>query len=187
MTDGVWSQLLLAVEALERGGVVAYPTEAVFGLGCNPFNVKALQRIIDIKGRDAHKGFIVIASQQLQLQAFVAPPDTRQQTQLDEHWPGPVTFVMPASEAFKHSLLSGYRDTLAVRVSTHPLVVALCNAYNGAIVSTSANISGKPALRSAESVQALIGEELDVIVDAPVGKLTSPTMIFNLVSGERLR
>ena len=187
MTDGAALELLLAVRALKQGGVIAYPTEAVFGLGCNPHIEKALQRIIDIKGRDAHKGFIVIASNQSQLQAFVTKPDNQQQAQLDEYWPGPVTFVMPASKVFKNSLLSGYRDTLAVRVSTHPLVVELCDAYNGAIVSTSANRSGEPALRSAESVRASIGEELDVVMDAPVGKLDSPTMIMDLVSGERLR
>ena len=94
---------------------------------------------------------------------------------------------MPASEMFRNSLLSGYRDTLAVRVSLHPSVIELCNANNGAIVSTSANRSGEPALRSAESVQALIGEELDVIIDAPVGTLDSPTMIIDLMSGEQLR
>ena len=187
MTGGVASELLLAVTALKQGGVIAYPTEAVFGLGCNPHNDKALQRIIDIKGRDAHKGFIVIASNQSQLQAFVAKPDNQQQLQLDEYWPGPVTFVMPASEKFRNSLLSGYRDTLAVRVSMHPLVAALCDAYNGAIVSTSANRSGEPALRSAESVLASIGEELDVVMNAPVGKLDSPTMIMDLMTGERLR
>ena len=187
MTDGVAPELLRAVKALKQGGVIAYPTEAVFGLGCNPHNDKALQRIIDIKGRDAHKGFIVIASKQSQLQAFVAKPDDKQQAQLDKHWPGPVTFVMPASKMFRNSLLSGYKDTLAVRVSMHPSVIELCNANNGAIVSTSANRSGEPALRSAESVRALIGEELDVIIDAPVGTLDSPTMIIDLMSGEQLR
>lgn len=187
MTESATSELLAAADALERGGVIAYPTEAVFGLGCNPHNNLALQRIINIKGRDAHKGFIVIASQQSQLQAFVATPDARQQEQLDEHWPGPVTFVMPASKMFRNSLLSGYRDTLAVRVSTHPVVVKLCNLYKGAIVSTSANKSGETALRNAESVRASIGAELDVVVDAAVGALDSPTRIIDLLSGERLR
>ena len=176
-----------AIKALASGGVIAYPTEAVFGLGCNPADEAALRRIISIKGRDAHKGFILIASRQSQLHEFITALSAQQQAQLDEHWPGPVTFVVPASQAYKGSLLCGYRETLAVRVSKHPTVVELCDQYDGAIVSTSANTSGSPALRSAEAVQISMGSEIDVIVEAPVGHLDSPTRIFDLQSGERLR
>lgn len=181
------STLLPAVDALRSGGIIAYPTEAVFGLGCNPNDESALQRIIDIKGRDAHKGFILIASSQQQLQGFIAPVSASQQVQVDEHWPGPVTFVVPASAQVNNSLLTGYRDTLAVRVSSHPVVIELCNQYGGAIVSTSANRSGDPSLRTAESVKQSMGDELDSIVDAPVGTLESPTRIFELASGQQLR
>ncbi|MFK7859652.1 MAG: L-threonylcarbamoyladenylate synthase [Granulosicoccus sp.] len=176
-----------AVNAIRQGGVIAYPTEAVFGLGCNPYDNVALQRIIDIKGRDAHKGFILIASSQLQLSEYLAPLTEEQQRTLDKHWPGPVTFVIPASEKIRGSLLAGYRDSLAVRVSTHPVVIALCEQYGGAIVSTSANRSGELALRKISDVSASMGAELDAIVDAPVGQLDSPTRIFDLVSGKQLR
>jgi len=176
-----------AVEALRQGGVIAYPTEAVFGLGCDPRNTAALQRIIDIKGRDAHKGFILIASGQHQLQDFMAPVDSRQQAKLDDLWPGPVTLVVPALPAYANSLLSGFRMTLAVRVSSHPVVVELCNCYAGAIVSTSANISGESSLRTAEAVEHVMGHQLDYIVNAPVGQLESPTRIFDLASGKQLR
>lgn len=176
-----------AVDALHNGGVIAYPTEAVFGLGCNPLDKAALQRIIDIKGRDAHKGFILIASSQSQLTEFVAPITPEQQLTLDNYWPGPVTFVIPASINVRNSLLAGYRDTVAVRVSNHPVVVALCESYGGAIVSTSANRSGEPAWRSATDVASSMGAELDALIDAPVGKLDSPTRIFDLVSGKQLR
>lgn len=176
-----------AVDALRLGGVIAYPTEAVFGLGCNPSSNAALQRLIDIKGRDAHKGFILIASAQSQLTEFLAPVSSDQQQTLDEHWPGPVTFVIPASSKVKNTLVAGYRDTLAVRVSRHPVVVALCDLYDGAIVSTSANRSGEPALRSSSEVRSSMGADLDYVIDAPVGELDSPTKIFELVSGKQLR
>lgn len=176
-----------AVDQLHLGGVIAYPTEAVFGLGCEPRTESALQRIIDIKGRDAHKGFILIASHQTQLQDFMAPVSTSQQAQLDKHWPGPVTFVVTASSFVANTLLTGYRNTLAVRVSNHPVVVQLCQAYDGAIVSTSANRSGEPSLRTALDVRQRLGHDLDEIVDAPVGELASPTRIFDLASGKQLR
>jgi len=176
-----------AVDALRRGGVIAYPTEAVYGLGCNPSDENALQRIIDIKGRDAHKGFILIASAQSQLADFIAPLTAEQQLKLDEHWPGPVTFVIPASINIRNTLVAGYRNTLAVRVSSHPVVVSLCDLYGGAIVSTSANRSGEPALRTAADVISLMGADLEVVIDAPVGTLGSPTSIFDLVSGRQLR
>lgn len=180
-------QIQTAVDALHGGGVVAYPTEAVFGLGCDPRNEIALQRIIDIKGRDAHKGFILIASNQSQIFEYVEPVNTEQQRQLDENWPGPVTFVMQANENIRGTLLTGFRDTLAVRVSAHPVVIALCEHFGGALVSTSANRSGEPALRLGSEVDNTMGSKLDVIVKAAVGELASPTRIFELASGKKLR
>lgn len=176
-----------AVDALRKDGVIAYPTEAVFGLGCNPLCESALQRIIDIKGRNAHKGFILIASQQSQIIDYLEPIAASQQRQLDKHWPGPVTFVMQANENIRNTLLTGFRDTLAVRVSDHPVVAALCDHYAGAIVSTSANRSGEPAYRLYSEVTNSMGGSLDAIVKAHVGGLASPTSIYDLASGKQLR
>lgn len=177
-----------AVDALQAGGVIAYPTEAVFGLGCDPRNEQALQRIIDVKGRDSHKGFILIAQTQSQLTPYLADISLEQQQQLEKHWPGPVTFVAKADPAIRNSILTGYRDTLAVRVTAHPLVRDLCQRYGGAIVSTSANRSGEASLRCASDVKASMGAELDCIIDAPVGDAqASPSRIFDLATGEQLR
>ncbi len=176
-----------AVVALKAGRVIAYPTEAVFGLGCDPDNESALQSVIDVKGRDSHKGLILIASSQHQLREFIAPVSAVQQETLDAHWPGPVTFVVPANTRNSNSLLSGYRDTLAVRVSTHPVVIQLCDQFGSAIVSTSANLSGQEALRSAQEVRTAFGNKLDVVIDANVGTLNEPTKIIDLRSSERLR
>lgn len=175
-----------AVTALRAGGVIAYPTEAVFGLGCDPNDEAALARIIAIKGREAHKGFILIAASIMQLQPYLAPVEPAWAARFETYWPGPVTLIVPCATGIP-SLLSGGRDTVAVRVSDHPLVRRLCNRYGGAIVSTSANRSGEPPCRDTHSVRSTFGEELDAIVDGEVGSLVEPTQIIDLRTGERLR
>lgn len=175
-----------ALKALDEGGVIAYPTEAVYGLGCDPSNTDALQRILDIKSREAHKGFILIAARQDQLAPFLAPMTPAWQAQLDAAWPGPVTFILPAASNVS-PLLSGQRDTLAVRVSAHPLVNQLCTAYGGAVVSTSANRSGLPALSTGLDVEKVFKDSIDVIIDGKVGQLSSPTRIIDVRTGQRLR
>jgi len=175
-----------AVNAVRAGGVIAYPTEGVYGLGCDPHNETALQRIIDIKGRDSHKGFILVASTQAQLQNYIAPVQTDWQIQFDTFWPGPVTFIVPAAAGIG-ALLSGYRNTIAVRVSDHPVVRQLCDQFNDALVSTSANRSGKDALRCAADVAEQFGDLIDVIIDGKLGELTSPTRIIDVRTGARLR
>jgi len=180
------ADITAALTALDSGGVIAYPTEAVFGLGCDPDNPVALQRILDIKSREAHKGFILVAANQSQLETFLAPILPAWQAQLDAAWPGPVTFVIPAANGVS-ALLSGNRDTLAVRVSAHPLVKQLCNAYGSAIVSTSANLSGHAALTTGQEVEQHFTGSIDAIIDGCVGQLASPTKIIDVRTGQRLR
>jgi len=172
--------------ALASDGVIAYPTEAVFGLGCDPFSDVALNRILAMKGREAHKGFILIAASQAQLTPYLAPLSLQWQAQLEAAWPGPVTFVLPASSAASE-LLTGGRDTLAVRVSAHPQVIELCTAVGHALVSTSANRSGSQALRSSIEVRQEFGSSIDVVVDGDVGTLDAPTRIIDIRTGQQLR
>ena len=172
--------------ALASDGIIAYPTEAVFGLGCDPRSETALTRILDVKGRKSHKGFILIAASQEQLSPFIEPVPAQWQVQLDAAWPGPVTFVMPASAAAL-ALLTGGRDTLAVRVSNHPLVVELCTELGHALVSTSANRSGSPALRSSDEVRQAFGDDIDVVLNGNVGTLGTPTRIIDIRTGQQLR
>ncbi len=175
-----------AIIALQSGGVIAYPTEAVFGLGCDPRNELALARITDIKSRDAHKGFILIARSLDQLIPYLAPVQSEWQTQFDAVWPGPVTMVVPCASGTSE-LLSGGRKTLAVRVSAHPLVQELCALFDGPIVSTSANRSGEPPCRDVASAVRVFGSKVDAVVDGSVGTLTAPTLIIDVCTGERLR
>lgn len=168
------------------GGVIAYPTEAVYGLGCDPLEYPAVQRILDLKRRDAAKGLILIAARLEQLLPYVAPltPDLRKK--LEATWPGPVTWVLPAA-AHTPAWLTGGRETLAVRVTAHPLASSLCELCATALVSTSANHSGHPPARSALQVRNSLGPEVDCIVPGLVGPQTRPTEIRDASTGAILR
>lgn len=181
-----WWQLKCAASILSHGGIVAYPTEAVYGLGCDPDDPVALERLVAAKGRDARKGFILIASSIDQLEPYIQPLDAVVGERLAATWPGPVTWLVPVQPDVL-PMLSGGRDTLAVRVTAHPLAAALCEAYGGALVSTSANLSGVPPARTALAVQRMLGERVDFIVHGDVGTLGGPTEIRDARSGAIVR
>ncbi|MEE9319774.1 MAG: L-threonylcarbamoyladenylate synthase [Granulosicoccus sp.] len=175
-----------AARVINNGGVVAYPTESVYGLGCDPSSTTAIQRLLELKARDPHKGLIVIAASQQQLSSWLAPLTSQWQQRLDKDWPGAVTFVVPAADGIS-PLITGGRDTIAVRVSANPLVQALCTACDHALISTSANISGELALTSAEALHNRFGQTLDGIVEGELGDLDKATPIYDVRSGEQLR
>lgn len=175
-----------AVDAVRRGGVIAYPTEAVFGLGCDPLEPDAVERILNIKRRDAAKGVILIASRLSQLQPFMAKLDPDVLMTLERSWPGPVTWVVPAADHVP-TWLTGGRATLAVRVTAHPIAHALCEACGIALVSTSANLSGQPPARTALAVRTQLGDAVDCIVPGAVGGLSKPTEIREALTGKVLR
>lgn len=175
-----------AVRALRAGGVIAYPTEAVFGLGCDPRDAAALERILALKGRPTSLGLILIASEFSQLAPLLAPLPPELEARASATWPGPVTWIWPCAAGLPPALTGG-RDTLAVRVTAHPGAAALCHAFGGAIVSTSANRHGEPPARDAAAVLAAFGDALDAVVDGPCGGLARPTEIRDVRTGAVLR
>ena len=176
----------MAARVLRAGGVVAYPTEGVFGLGCDPLDPGAVQRLLDLKSRSARKGLILIAADYAQVRPFVLPPGKQLARRLRGDWPGPVTWVLPAAPGVP-GWLTGGRDTLAVRVTGHPLAAALCRAFGRALVSTSANRSGGRAARSALAVRRLFGDAVDLILCGPLGGLRGPTPIRDGTTGGWVR
>lgn len=178
--------LSAAVEALRDGGIVAYPTEGVFGLGCDALDGEAVRRLIALKGRATEKGLIVIAASLLQLEPLLRPLKRSERDQLEAGWPGPLTWIVPAAEDAP-DWLTGGRPTLAVRVPGHALARELCQRFRGPVVSTSANRSGEPACRDARCVAETFPEGLDYIIDEPVGGLEGPTEIRDLSTGTILR
>ncbi|CAM2967818.1 L-threonylcarbamoyladenylate synthase [Vibrio rarus] len=181
-------QIDQAINALKQGRVIAYPTEAVFGVGCDPDNEQALQALMTLKQRDPDKGLILIAANFEQLLPYVDVSDLSQE-QLDrvfESWPGPVTWVMPVSEKV-HQLVHGAFDSVAVRVTDHPLVQQICIQFSKPITSTSANLSGLPPCLDANEVENQLGSEDVFIVHGSVGGRTKPSQIKDVKSLQVLR
>ena len=175
-----------ACRALAAGGIVAYPTEAVWGLGCEPLNEHACLKLMLLKRRSDSKGFILIASDFEQLAPYLAQVPPKKLDAALATWPGPATWIVPAS-AHVPRWLTGGRDALAVRVTAHPVASALCRAYGGPLVSTSANVSGRPPARSALQVRAKLGHGLAYVLAGELGGRSAPTPIRDLMTGKLLR
>ncbi len=178
-------QLRLAAHQLHKGDVVAYPTEAIYGLGCDPLNRRAVARLLGIKQRPLSKGLILIAAGFDQLIPFVNHLPEEQMQAVLESWPGPNTWLLPAAKSTPRWLTGG-RDSIAVRVTAHPLAAGLCRAFGGAIVSTSANLSGYSPARTALEVR-LRCPGTDAILHGSTGDATQPTTIRNALTGEVIR
>lgn len=177
-----------AVAALRAGGVIAYPTEAVWGLGCDPRDEAATLRLLALKIREVDKGLILIAADEAQLTPFIdmAALDQIQRDTVRASWPGPHTWIVPASPAAPR-WITGAHAGIAVRVSAHPLVVALCKAFAGALVSTSANRAGAPAAQRVEQLDPHIVAGVDALLAGETGGLARPSEIRDARSGSVLR
>jgi len=172
-----------AADALLGGGVIAYPTEGVFGLGCMPDDVDALLRLLTIKQRDPAKGLILIASSEEQLRGWIDPDCAA--IPLAEP-SSPITWIAPPGPRAS-GLVRGSNKGLAVRLTRSPIAAAICDAVSSPIVSTSANIAGQPAARSRFVLRRKFAACLDYIVPGDCGSSSGPSEIRDLVSGNILR
>lgn len=173
---------------LHAGDVAAYPTEAVMGLGCDPANEAAVTRICALKQRSVGQGVLLIAADFTQVAPYV-DMDRVSQRALDEvlaSWPGPFTWIFPRSERVP-AWISGRHPGIALRVTAHAAAAALCRAFGGALVSTSANPHGQPPARTASEVLSYFPQGIDVLVDAPLGGLGKPSEIRDVLTGELVR
>jgi L-threonylcarbamoyladenylate synthase len=177
-----------AVSTLQTGGVVAYPTEAVYGLGCDPHDRAAFERVFALKRRPPTQGVLLIAADFAQVEKYVdrarVPADALARVRAS--WPGPHTWIFPRA-ATVPDWIAGSHAGIALRVTAHPPAAALCRAFGGAIVSTSANRHGEPPARTADAVRAAFGDELVFILDGAVGGLERPTPIRDALTGDFLR
>lgn len=175
-----------AVAVLRRGGVIAYPTEAVWGLGCDPFNESAVRRIFALKQRPGGVGVILIGADFTQIAPFLGECAAAAIERAKSTWPGPNTWIFPRNSHVP-AWIVGEHEGIAIRVTAHPVASALCRSFGAAIVSTSANPHGQAALRSSEAVRRLFDHQLDDIVEGELGGLERPTAIRDAVSGKVLR
>lgn len=177
-----------ALAALRNGGVIAYPTEGVWGLGCEPRNEAATSRLLALKQRDVAKGLILIASSEAQLAPFIdlSALPAAQLAEVRASWPGPNTWIVPASKDAPR-WITGVHDGIAVRVTAHPLVRALCDGFGGALVSTSANIASEPSPRTREELDPRIVAGVDLVTDGETLGRAQPSTIRDARSGAILR
>ncbi len=176
----------VAAALIGRGGVVAYPTEAVYGLGCDPWDAAAVARLLAIKRRPVSKGLILIAADPAQLWPFVEPLPDACMVPILASWPGPNTWLLPA-RARTPGWLTGRFDSLAVRVTGHPLAAALCRAHGGAIVSSSANQADRRPARTALEVRLCLDDPPDAVLAGPCGGAERPSRIRDGRTGRVLR
>jgi len=181
MTD-----LQKAVNVLKQGGVIAYPTEYCFGLGCDPLNTKAIQRILAIKRRQANQGLILIAADIPQLEFYVNLSSAACYEDIIQSWPGPYTWTIEAKQGVSE-WVRGMHESVAVRVPNHMESHELCRQFGDAIVSTSANRHGESELMTTQQVRNVLGDEVDHVVDAMVGGAVRPSQIRDGNTGERFR
>lgn len=178
-------QVRQAARVLHSGGLLAYPTEAVWGLGCDPLNANAVYRLLELKKRPIEKGMILVAASIEQLSAFTQPLTEDIKEKVSATWPGPATWLLPASPEAPYWVRGKHRS-IAVRVSDHPVVQALCKAFGGPIVSTSANLSSRPPAKTSTQVR-LRCPGVDGILEGDLGGLTRPTPIRDAISGKQIR
>ena len=179
-------RLAAGVQALAREGVVACPTEAVWGLSCDPDSERAVKRLLRLKQRPVEKGLILVAARESQFGFLLQGLPAAQRQTLSASWPGPYTWLLPHYGRVQ-PWVHGDFDTVAVRVSDHPVVAALCNAWGGPLVSTSANPAGAQPPRHAFQVYRYFGHSLDGVLPGAVGNAARPSQIRDLSSGAILR
>ena len=170
---------------LRRGGLIAYPTESCYGLGCDPDNRGAVQRLLKLKQRPQHKGLILIAAKYRQIARYLQPLAPSQQQQLRNAGAQAITYLMPTL-ATTPRWLRGSHDTLAVRLTAHKQAAQLCSSVNSALVSTSANRSGQRPAKTYAQCQRLFGRKVWVL-PGQVGKRKKPSTIRMWGDGKIIR
>jgi L-threonylcarbamoyladenylate synthase len=173
-------------QCLLDGGVIAYPTEAVYGLGCDPDNESAVRKILELKSRPASAGLILVADRLERFAPYIKAVSPELKERALSAWPGPVTWLFPRAAGVP-DWLAGTHDTVALRISAHAGCRALCDAFGGPIVSTSANPSTQEPARSAARVESYFPGQLCGIVEGELGGSDLPSEIRDLATGRVIR
>ncbi|AKC32501.1 Sua5/YciO/YrdC/YwlC family protein [Candidatus Pantoea carbekii] len=183
----LFGSLNFCIEQLHQHKIIAYPTEAVFGLGCDPDNKSAVMELRILKKRPIKKGLILISDQYLRLRPYIDEQKLTilQREEMLSRWPGPITYVVPASATTPYWLI-GFSKSIAVRVSNHDSVRELCCGFGKPLVSTSANLCGKPPCRNLVEVEQQFGLNFPVL-HAKIGGRLNPSEIRDAISGKIIR
>jgi len=171
---------------LRRDGIIAYPTEAVWGLGCIPENHEGVLRLLSLKNRSVDKGVILVGADISQFKQYLQGLNEELLERLQSAWPGPVTYLVE-DNGTAPAWVVGDNKTVALRVSAHPVVNEICNAAESALVSTSANPAGKEPARTALQVRKYFGDQLDMIFPGEIGNSSQVSEIRDLSTSRILR
>lgn len=177
----------LACEALKQGNIIAYPTEAVWGLGCDPFNETAVNKVLRLKDRSINKGLILIAGSVDQFEPLLSGLSIEHRSKLDASWPGHITWLVPDPGQLIPQWIKGSHQSVAIRVSAHPVVQELCSTFAGPLVSTSANVAGEEEIRSRVILKDQFADNIACIVDGEIGQAAKPSEMRELYSGNVIR
>ncbi len=175
-----------AVATVQSGGILVYPTEAVYGMGCDYSNQAAVEKLLQLKQRTKNQGQVLVASHVEQVLPLIQPVEHSHLARALKTWPGHVTWVFPHSTIVPQ-WISGSFDSVAVRVSTHPAVKALCERLGHALVSTNANLSGQKTPDNSQDLQGIWGDQVDCYLDLPLGGASKPSTIKSASDGQQLR
>jgi L-threonylcarbamoyladenylate synthase len=159
------SSLDRAADVVRSGGVVAMPTDTLYGLAVDPFNVEAVHRLYALKGRDAEHAIPLVAADLAQVVEQLGALSPLASSLAERFWPGPLTLLMPAPSALVPEVSAG-TGRVGVRVPAHVVTRALCRAFGGVLSATSANLTGKPASNDPEAVASVLASAVDVLLDA---------------------
>lgn len=181
------NSLLYCIQVLHKKNVIAYPTESMFGLGCDPTSKEAVIKLLNLKQRSIEKGFILVASNYKQIKMYIDEKNlsVEQRKKIFFYWPGPFTFLLPAHSSVPY-WLTGKFNTIAVRISAHISIIKLCNFFGKALISTSANISCMVPCVTREEVFESFGRDFPLL-NGEIGSEKNPSRIVNIINGKIIR
>ncbi|XRX42701.1 MAG: Sua5/YciO/YrdC/YwlC family protein [Buchnera aphidicola (Eriosoma harunire)] len=175
------------VKELQKNNVIVYPTESMFGLGCDPDSYSAVMKLLHMKKRNIYKGFILISAYYRQLQPYILERkiSINHKKKMFSHWPGHITFLLPANDHVPYWLV-GRSNFIAARITKHPIVRKLCIRFGKALISTSANITGKPPCLKIQDIYRQFGRSI-AFLNGAIGRQRNPSQIINIITGEIIR
>ena len=175
--------LEVAIGVLQHGGVIAFPTDTVYGIGASLEHPAALRRIYDLKGRSPDKPLPILISRAEIIDQLSPDVDERLIELAQQFWPGALTIVLPAADHLPAEVKAP-DNTIGVRLPNHSIPLTIAERAGGAIATTSANISGTDAALAATEIQKAFGAEIDIILDGGFSPMQNASTVIRLVDGE---
>lgn len=172
-----------AIGTLQNGGVIAFPTDTVYGIGASLDHPQALRRIYDLKGRAPDKPLPILIARVDVLDSLCPDVDERLVDLAEQFWPGALTIVIPAAGHLPAEVKAP-DNTIGVRLPNHSIPLTIAERAGGAIATTSANISGLDAAHTAGEIRDAFGTQIDLILDGGFAPQENPSTVIRVVDGE---